>query len=430
MINRHRSRPHSFVVILTGVLCAMFAAVCAGAAEAQTPRPAAQVAQAAQAAQNDTWTRAVAFYRSQLEQHGIVGSSLLVMKDGAIAGEAVEGLMDRDAKRAVDRDTIFHWASITKTFTAIAIMQLRDRGLLTLDDPIVKYVPELEKVHNPFGKMSAITIRHLLSHSSGFRNGTWPYGGDKDWHPFEPPTWKQLDAMMPYTEMVFAPGSKYSYSNPGMVYLGMTIERLTNEDYEMYVTKNVLSPLGMSRAFFDRAPVHLLKDRSHSYTLTDDGLKEARFDFDTGITVSNGGLNAPLSDMSKYLAFLMGSKDPKQQAGFDVVLKRASLEEMFKPVIAGSEPDVSLGLGYFLEKHRGLDLVGHSGSQNGFLSHFYVHLPTRTAFIVAYNTDASSKAKGDKQNTRALDRAIRDHLVEHVFPALATRTGTTTSASR
>jgi CubicO group peptidase (beta-lactamase class C family) len=424
MINRHRSRPQSFVVILAGALC-----VCAtlatrtgasGAGEQQASRPAAP---------NDTWTRAVDFYRAQLKQHGIVGSSLLVMKDGAIANEAVDGLMDRDANRPVDRDTIFHWASITKTFTAIAIMQLRDRGLLTLDDPIVKYVPELEKVHNPFGKMSAITIRHLLSHSSGFRAGTWPYGGDQDWHPFEPPTWKQLDAMMPYTEILFEPGSKFSYSNPGIVYLGMTIERLTNEDYEMYVTKNVLSPLGMSRAFYDRAPVHLLKDRAHSYMLTDDGLKEARFDFDTGITVSNGGLNAPLSDMAKYLAFLMGAKDAKQQASYDQVLKRTSLEEMFKPVIAGSEPNVSLGLSYFLEKHAGLDLIGHSGSQNGFLSHFYVHLPTKTAFIVAYNTDATSKTKGDKQNTRALDRAIRDHLVEHVFPALATRTGTT-SASR
>jgi CubicO group peptidase (beta-lactamase class C family) len=405
MINSPRSRRGLvvFVVLLAVIACIV-------------PTMRGFAGEQSSQAQNDAWTRAVAFYRSQLAQHGIVGSSLLVMKAGEITGQAVDGLMDRGANRAVDHDTIFHWASITKTFTAIAIMQLRDRGLLSLDDPIVKYVPELERVHNPFGKMSAITIRHLLSHSSGFRNGTWPYGGDKDWHPFEPPTWKQLDAMMPYTEILFAPGSKFSYSNPGIVYLGMTIERLTNEDYEMYVTKNVLSPLGMSRAFFDRAPVHLLKDRSHSYTLTDEGLKEARFDFDTGITVSNGGLNAPLTDMAKYLAFLTGSNDAKQRASFDVVLKRASLEEMFKPVIAGSEPNVSLGLGYFLEKHGGLDLVAHSGSQNGFLSHFYVHVPTKTAFIVAFNTDASSKAKGDKQNTRALDRAIRDHLVEYVFP--------------
>jgi hypothetical protein len=139
-------------------------------------------------------------------------------------------------------------------------------------------------------------------------------------------------------------------------------------------------------------------------------------------------LNAPLSDMAKYLAFLMGARDAKQQAAYDVVLKRASLEEMFKPVIAGSEPNVSLGLAYFLEKHAGLDLVGHSGSQNGFLSHFYVHAPTKTAFIVAYNTDASSKTKGDKQNTRALDREIRDHLVANVFPALASRTGTASAS--
>ncbi|MPZ17684.1 MAG: serine hydrolase [Luteitalea sp.] len=104
---------------------------------------------------------------------------------------------------------------------------------------------------------------------------------------------------------------RFSYSNPAFIYLGRTIEALTNDDYEMYVTKNILSSLGMRDAFFDRAPYHLTRHRSHSYYLTDAGLKEARFDFDTGITVSNGGLNAPLPDMAKYLAFLAG--DPKKQ---------------------------------------------------------------------------------------------------------------------
>ena len=62
-------------------------------------------------------------------------------------------------------------------------MQLRDRGLLSLDDPAIKYVPELRQVHNPFGDMSQVTIRHLMTHSAGFRAGTWPWGGDQPWHP-------------------------------------------------------------------------------------------------------------------------------------------------------------------------------------------------------------------------------------------------------
>ncbi len=107
---------------------------------------------------------------------------------------------------AVDEDTIYHWASITKTFTGIAIMQLRDRGLLSLDDPAVKYVPELREVHNPYGDISQVTIRHLMTHSAGFRAGTWPWGGDQPWHPFEPTRWAQVVAMMPYTELQFRPG--------------------------------------------------------------------------------------------------------------------------------------------------------------------------------------------------------------------------------
>ena len=93
--------------------------------------------------------------------------------------------LDREACRSTD-DTIYHWASITKTFTGIAIMQLRDRGLLSLDDPVVKYVPELALAHDPFGNIADIKIRHMMSHSAGFRAATWPWGGDQPWHPFEP----------------------------------------------------------------------------------------------------------------------------------------------------------------------------------------------------------------------------------------------------
>ena len=287
------------------------------------------------------WAGAARFHKERVQAVGIVGSSLFLVRDGKVVAQQQVGLQDLDAKRPVDADTIFHWASITKTFTGIAIMQLRDRKLLALDDPIVKYVPELREVRNPFGDMSQVTIRQLMSHTAGFRAATWPWGGDEDWHPFEPTRWEQVVAMLPYTTLLFPPGSKYSYSNPGIIFLGKTIERLTGDDFEMYVTKNVLMPLGMTRAFFDRAPYHLLKHRSHSYYRNEQGLKEGRFDFDTGITTSNGGLNAPLGDMAKYLAFLLG--DDRRAAEYDGVLARASLEEMFQPVARAADGEGGTG---------------------------------------------------------------------------------------
>src|SRR5881398_2196642 len=235
-----------------------------------------------------------ALYRDRVQQSGIVGSGLMFVKDGAVAAKAFEGYQDLEAKRPIDEDTIFHWASITKTFTGVAIMQLRDRRLLSLDDPAVKYVPELREVHNPFGDMSQVTIRHLMSHSAGFRAGTWPWGGDQPWHPYEPTRWEQVVAMFPYTELMFMPGTKYSYSNPGVIFLGRIIELFSGDDYEVYINKNIFMPIGMTRSFFDRAPYHLVDHRSYSYTATDEGITQQRFDFDTGITVSNGGLNAPL----------------------------------------------------------------------------------------------------------------------------------------
>ena len=231
---------------------------------------------------------------------------MYVVGPSGVVDSAFAGFADRESGRKTNGATIWHWASITKTFTAIAIMQLRDRKRLALDDPIIKYVPEVAEAHNPFGPMSQVTIRHLLSHSSGFRSGTWPWGGDKPWHPFEPTKWSQLVAMMPYTDIQFAPGSKYQYSNPGYVFLGETIERLAGEDFEVYMQKNVLSPLGMTHSYYDVTPYHLIGDRSNNYYVTEGKTVANGLDFDTGITTSNGGLNAPLSDMARYVGFLLG----------------------------------------------------------------------------------------------------------------------------
>ena len=363
------------------------------------------------------WTGFVAAYTAALPQHAIVGSSVAFIENGAITARANYGMRDAAGNLPVNDDTIFHWASITKTFTAIGILQLRDRGLISLDDPIVKYVPELRKVHNPYAaqtKTEAITLRQLLSHSAGFRAGTFPWGDESAWQPFEPPSWEQLAAMMPYTQLDFAPGTKYSYSNPGYVYLGRVIEDVMQEPFETYIDKEILRPLGMTRAFFDQAPSFLRDQKSHSYFVDDKGRTEARFDFDTGITVMNGGLNAPIDDLAKYISMLAGSANAATQARYDRIIKRSTLEEMWKPVVPVS-PGVSMGLGFFLEEHGGHNFVAHSGGQNGFISHFWLDRGSHKATIIAFNTQTESAAQGDKRNTRALDAAMRDAMVTHLF---------------
>ncbi len=368
------------------------------------------------------------FYEQGMRKNGIVGSSFMLIQDGSVIAQEFFGLANQEKQQPVDENTIYHWASITKTFTGVAIMQLRDRGLLKLDDPIIKYLPELKAVHNPFGDMSEITIKHLMTHSAGFRGATWPWGGDKDWQPHEPTQWSQLVAMMPYTEIQFKPGSKFSYSNPGIIFLGRVIEQLSGDDYEVYVDKNIFKPLEMYRSYFDATPYHLVKNRSASYWLKEGKLTPARFDVDTGITVSNGGLNATLPDMVKYLNFLMG--DVRRQAIYDQILKRSTLEEMFQPQISAAPEAIqnpegqnrkdAMGLIFFIEDNFGQHFIGHSGGQNGFISHFYFRPDTRTAYIIAFNTHATATEKDSNQDTRRLDREIKDYLFQNIFPLFVT----------
>jgi len=361
---------------------------------------------------NSAWNQVESIYLTGLEQNRIIGSSFIFISNGKIIAESYNGFADLASNRQVDKNTIYHWASITKTFTGIAIMQLRDRGLLDLEDPIVNYIPELEKVYNPFGEMRQITLKHLLTHSSGFRFSTWPWGGDKDWHPFEPTEWSQLVAMFPYSEILFEPGKKYGYSNPGIIFLGRVIEIITGDDYEVYMDKNVFKPLKMYSTYFDTTPYHLLPFRSNNYFTKNDTLKVNGLDFDTGTTVSNGGLNAPLGDMIRFISFLTDV-----EGDFYPILDQSSIEEMWESYILIDDEDaikMSRGLAFQILEHEDIKIIGHTGGQRGFLSFYYIHPESRTGAILVFNTIDLNVT--NSSNTRKLLDRIRKMLLEEVWP--------------
>lgn len=378
--------------------------------------PALHAAQKSTGASSDM-TAIRDFYRAGLARNGIVGSTLVLLDKEHIALDEQYGKQSLTPPEPVNELTTYHWASVTKTFTGIAIMQLRDRGLLSLDDPLVKYIPELNMVHDPYGAISAITIREAMSHTNGFRDATWPWRTE-DWQPFEPTQWSQIVAMMPYTSVDFTPGTQYRYSNLAVVFLGEIIERLSGDSFEIYMLKNVLGPLGMTRSYYDRSPTMLLSHRSHSWDLKDGKLTEDPFDFDTGITRSNGGLNAPLPDMVRYLRFLVG--DPTHQAEYDRILKRSSLEEMWRP-IHDVPPDEDfpsrpgamdeVAASFFVHTDHNVRLIGHPGWQNGFRSQLNFDPIAGRGYIVVYNTDAQDA----NQNTRRFNIELRDYLIDHFF---------------
>ena len=356
------------------------------------------------------WGEATAAFDRYVASDSIVGASLVYFVDGRIVAEHDMGWQDRDAQVPADSNTIWHWGSITKTLTAAAFMQVNrwthiDRGVVDgvpvtsapIAASVAEVIPEFRRIHDPFGSIDSVTFRMLLSHSSGLQNPTWPWGGSEPWQPFEPTEWSQLVAMMPYQQLRFAPGSRYSYSNPGFLYIARALEQWTGTPWQGLIFKEFFEPLGMRASYFGRTPRYLIPHRSFNYAVTDSGVKSRGFDFDPGITIPNGGWNAPVTDLVRWLSFVAGSADSATQARYDVLLPRSVFEEMWQSFKRVDDQEW-MGLSFFLRHEGGRRLVGHTGTQANFRSFFWLDPDRHVGVLGVVNT--SSDVDGAGTNAR------------------------------
>jgi CubicO group peptidase (beta-lactamase class C family) len=250
----------------------------------------------------------------------IPGATWGIVIDAELAHLGVTGSRDLAAAQPVNADTVFRIASMTKSFTAMAILKLRDEGKLALDDLAEKYVPELGGLRYPTSDSPRITIRHLLSHAEGFpEDNPW---GDQQLAATEAQFTSMVRGGIPFSN---PPGVAYEYSNYGFALLGRIVSRVSGERYKAYVATRILKPLGMMSTTLE--PREVAPDRlAHGYRWEDDRWKEEQ-QLPDGAFGAMGGMLTSMRDLSRYVAAYLDAWPPRDGPETSPI-SRASLREM------------------------------------------------------------------------------------------------------
>ncbi len=259
-----------------------------------------------------------------MAENHVPGLVLGVVKDGRLAYVKAEGVQDLVVKRPVSADTLFRIASMTKAFTAMSILKLRDEGRLALDDPADRYVPEMRGWTYPTSDSPRITIRDLLTHSAGFvTDDPW---GDRQTVLSQTAFTAMLRAGIPFTR---APEMRHEYANLGYAILGRVIANITKAPYRAYVEQRLLTPLGMSASGFD-VFAHPKEKRAVGYRWENEAWAEEPTMKD-GAFNAMGGLEVSATDYAKWLGFVLSAWPPRDGADTGPV-KRGSVRQIMRGV--------------------------------------------------------------------------------------------------
>jgi CubicO group peptidase (beta-lactamase class C family) len=251
------------------------------------------------------------------------GAAWGIVIDGELAHHGHMGLRDVAAKAPVDADTVFRIASMTKSFTAMAILKLRDDGKLSLDDPAERYVPELKSLKYPTTDSPRITIRHLLTHSAGFpEDNPW---GDQQLSESEAELSRMMRSGIPFSN---PPGVAYEYSNYGFAILGRIVSRASGQPYEEYLAKQILQPLGMTSTTLH--PSAVAPGRIALGYRWEDEQWKLEPALPHGSFGAMGGMLTSIRDLSRYVGVFLDAWPPRDGPERGPV-GRASLREMQQP---------------------------------------------------------------------------------------------------
>jgi CubicO group peptidase (beta-lactamase class C family) len=317
---------------------------------------------------------------SFVKEHRLPGVAAGIVVGDVLAWFGGIGFADVAERRAPEETTLYRIASITKTFTGTAIMQLRDEGLLHLDDPAVAYLPELKDAVSPFGPIETVTIRRMLSHESGLAGE--PPGTDWTTPSYEGDATRNL-ARIAETGAKIPPNTQQKYSNLAYQLLGEIVTRRSGVPYPDYVRTNIWEPLGMTGSAFEPMPEVLLPRRATGYMAR-------RFSDDLEVSVdaptvwAEGGMWSSVADLARWIS-LQFREDGGQRSGAQI-LAGPSLKEMHTARYLGDAAWTEAWcISWYARRRDDVIWVQHSGGLHGFITNVCFHPKDRVGAIALIN---------------------------------------------
>ncbi len=294
------------------------------------------------------------------------GVSVGIVRDGALVHSVHVGSARLDPQVPADDNTHFLMGSVTKTFTGLVVMMLRDEGRLDLEDPIDRHLPGIAH--------GQLTIRGLLAHLSGLQRE--PVGNI--WDSVQGLDVDELMAGLPAAETVLKQGELFHYSNLAYILLAQVVERITGQSWEQAVTERVCRPLGMSRTSLIPRSDRMLGYAVHPFagTATEEPL------FDLRATAPLGGLWSTIADLARYSTVLT---DPDQS-----LIRPETLDQMCRPLVMIDHRawTVGYGLSWGMVRRGERIYVGHAGAMPGYLTGLRASRADRLAVVAVANTTA------------------------------------------
>src|SRR3954463_5457197 len=316
--------------------------------------------------------RAMEHYRLDAHIPGMVWG---IVKDGRLVHVNGAGVQDVDTKRPVTPETLFRIASMTKAFTALSILKLRDDGKLSLDSPVEAYVPELRGWKYPTEDSPKIRVRELLTHTAGFVTDD-PWGDRQTPLPDEEFT-RLLRDGVPFTR---APATAMEYSNLGYALLGRIITNVSGQPYKDFVQRLLFTPLGMASTGYDVAAA-APERRALGYRWEDNAWK-LEPTMAHGAFGAMGGIQTSATDYAKWVSYLLSAWPPRDGTDSGPV-RRSSVRELsqganfpslrLRPGSSGAEAcreASTYGMGFYAASDCDLGLtLSHGGGYPGYGSH-------------------------------------------------------------
>lgn len=355
------------------------------------------------------WPTIDKIYAEYAQKSHFPGFAYGLVVDGQLIHSNATGFINIDKKIPASSQALFRIASMSKSFTTMAILQLRDAGKLSLDDRADKYIPEMKKIKPLTSDAPSITIRHLLTHAAGFpEDNPW---GDRQLADSNEELLKLIQSPVSFSNV---PGVAYEYSNLGITLLGYIITKISGQSYQKYINEKIILPLGMKDTKWEYTEVPANK-LAHGYRWKDGTWIEEALLHD-GAYGAMGGLITSIEDFAKYVAFHQSAWPPKNDVD-NGPIKRSSLREMHQPWnISGFLPNYKYPSGrtcatvsaycYGLNWLRDCEnrvYVGHSGGLPGFGSHW--------RFLPEYGVGVIAFANLTYAPTTAINMKVLDTLI-------------------